>query len=186
MNDLPSISLILGFALVAKHFMALLVPTSFQNFLKKFPRSRFWGVALLLLSTTWAFFLIATTDLGEFSSLRLAILTGILVGGALFGWLVQEFLAVRSLGFILLLLAHPVLEMTFLKSGLLPFLISLLAYAWIIAGLFMIGMPYLLRDLISFISAPHRLRLYQLLCSAGLIYGLVLITEGGMLLLAQG
>ncbi len=142
MNNLPLIAFILGIAITTKHLISLVAPAAFQKFLKIFPRSRFWGITLLLIATAWTFFLIATIDLGEFSSLRSAILAGIIIGASLFGWLVPEFLAVRSLGFILLLLAHPLLEITFLKSGLLPLLLSLLAYAWIIGGLIMVGMPY--------------------------------------------
>ena len=184
MNNLPLAALILGIVITAKHLISLVAPGSLQNFLKKFPRSRFWGTTLLLIATIWTFFLTATIDLGEFSSLRMMLMVGIIFGSALFWHFVPEFLAVRSLGFILLLLARPMLEMTFLKSGLLPILLSLLAYLWIIAGLFMVGMPYLLRDFITFISTPHRKQLWQLLSYAGLFYGLLLVIEGGLQLLS--
>lgn len=181
--ELPLISLILGVVFILKHLFSLIWPDSFKSFLKKFPRSRPIGLSLLAIAVVWAFFITTTTDLGEFSSLRASLLIGIVIGGILFGWLVPEFLAVRSLGFILLLLAHPILEVTFLKSGLLSIMVSVIVYVWVIAGLFMVGMPYLLRNLFSFISGPAQRRLWNNLAYVGLAYGIVLIAAAILQLL---
>ena len=175
---LPLIALFLGLAIFIKHLMALLLPEPFKAFIQRFPRSSFFGKLLLISAAFWAFTLAVTTDLGEFSTLRTPILIGIIVGSGLFGWLVSEFLAVRSLGFIMLLAARPLLELTFLKSGLLPLLLSFLAYIWIIIGLLSVGMPYLLRNAITFLVAPQRQQLWRYLCYAGLLYGLLLLING--------
>lgn len=173
--ELPIVGLVIGSLFILKHFLSIMLPVIFKTRLQKFPRSRTWGISLLLIATIWSFLITTTTDLGEFSSLRTMILAGIVIGSGLFAWFVPQFLAIRSLGFILLLLAHPVLEITFFKSGLLPLLLSLVAYAWIIAGLFMVGMPYLLRDVITFITAPSRSLLWKSLSALGLMYGLLLV-----------
>lgn len=180
---LPIIALLLGLAISIKHLLALLILEPFKAFAQRFPRSRFWGKLLFSIALVWAFLLIATTDLGEFSSLRRSILGGILIGGGLFGWLVTDFLAVRSLGFIALLAARPLLELTFLQSGALPLLLSLLAYVWVIIGLFCVGMPYLLRNFITWITAPKRTELWRGLAWIGLVYGLTLFLLGAWQLL---
>ncbi len=176
---LSIIALLLGLAISIKHLAALLFPEPFKAFAQRFPRSPFFGKLLFGIALIWTLALALTTDLGEFSSMRNSIVGGIIIGGGLFGWLVPDFLAVRSLGFLALLAARPLLELTFLQSGALPFLISLLAYLWVIIGLFSVGMPYLLRNLITFITAPRRAQLWRGLAWIGLLYGLALLLLGG-------
>lgn len=125
----------------------------------------------------------ATADLGEFSSLRTVILISIVLSALLFWYFVPDFLAVRALGFLLLLLGHALLEVTFLKSGLLPILLSLLAYFWILTAFFFIGMPYLLRNVMSTLSQERHSLLWALLACGGLLYGLLLLLTGGRILL---
>lgn len=180
---LPIIALLLGLAITIKHLIALLAPESLKTFAQRFPRSRFWGNILFGIALIWAFFLALTTDLGEFTSLRHSILGGIVIGGGLFGWLVSDFLSIRSLGFIALLVARPLLELTFLQSGALPFLLSVLAYLWVIIGLFCIGMPYLLRNFITFITAPENMQLWRGLAWIGFLYGFTLLLLGSWQLL---
>lgn len=183
---LPTIALVLGLAITIKHIVSLLVQEPFKSFLQGFPRSRFWGKTLFGIALIWTIVVALTTDLGEFSSLRNSILGGVIIGGGLFGWLVPDFLAVRSLGFIALLAARPLLELTFLQSGLLPLLLSLLAYLWATVGLFCIGTPYLLRNFITFITAPEGVQLWRLLSWAGLLYGLALVILAGAGILSYG
>ena len=180
--SLPFVALVLGLLLFAKHLTFLLAPELCKNLLQRFPRSRCWGTSLLFASALWAFVLVATTDLGEFSPLRHWILLFIVVAGGFFWWLVPEFLAVRSLGFLMLLLAHVVLEVSFLKSGFLPIMLSLLAYCWVIAGFFFVGMPYLLRNLITSMSNPKHQCLWKFLSWLGVLYGLILAVSGIWLL----
>jgi hypothetical protein len=115
--------------------------------------------------------------------MRHFILVGIVVGTVLFGWLAPDFLSVRSLGFVALLAAHPVLEITFLQSGWTSILLSILAYIWIIAGLFFVGIPYLARNIITTITSPEHQRLWSFLAFLGFAYGFVLAASGAWILL---
>jgi len=104
--------------------------------------------------------------------MRHLIVAGVAVAGILTWRFVPDFLSSRSLGFRLLLAAHPVLESTFLQHGTLK-LLRLLAYVWALAGLFLVGMPYLHRDLIGWVCA-ERWR-WNAACWAGILYGLLLL-----------
>jgi hypothetical protein len=175
----PSLSLVailIGLILTGAHLFGLLARESCVTWARSLPRSRSWGTGLLAIALLWSLYMTATTDLGEFSPMRSAVLGGLAVGGVLLWKFVPEFLASRSIGFLLLLAAHPVLETTFLQSGLLHYALAALAYAWALAGLFLVGMPYLHRDLIGWISAD-RWR-WNLHCWAGLLYGLLLLVDG--------
>ncbi|MCF7729651.1 MAG: hypothetical protein K9M81_04705 [Chthoniobacterales bacterium] len=172
------ISLTLGLLLFFSHLIALLIPGYSKRFLQHFPRSSRLGGLLFYVSGIWACILVVTIDLGEFSPMRYFILLGILVCIVLFRWLVPNFLAVRSLGFLALLAAHPILEINFLRSGLNTILLSLLAYIWIISGLFFVGMPYLLRNTINLITSQKNQLLWNILCWLGILYGSVLMVGG--------
>lgn len=174
--NLPLLSLLIGVALVGSHLFGFLAPDFCIVAARKFPRSRFWGTGLLVITTLWLLVLTATTDLGEFSSMRNLIMIATLGGAALLWKFVPDFLSSRSLGFLLLLAAHPVLETTFLQHGLLHFALATLAYVWALTGLFLVGMPYLHRDLIGWICEA-RLR-WNLACWGGLLFGAMLLIDG--------
>ena len=112
-------------------------------------------------------------DMGEFFAFRTKILLLIPVGTFLVIRFCEEFLAVRAFGASLLLLAAPVLDCAFLQPQMTRLLLPVLAYAWIIKGLFWVGMPYLLRDAIDWVTAKN-LR-WKACCFSGIAYGAALL-----------
>jgi len=174
--NLPLVAILIGAVLVGTHLFGLLAPDFCIAQARRFPRSRFWSTLLLALATLWLLAIATTTDLGEFSPMRKLVVIGIIAGAALLWHFVPDFLSSRSFGFLLLLAAHPVLETTFLQSGVLHFALALLAYGWAVMGLFLVGMPYLHRDLIGWVC-DKKWR-WNLACWAGILYGLLLLTDG--------
>jgi len=161
-----------GLLLILGHAMALARPSDSMSWAKTFPRSRAAATALLAVAAVWSFLLVRSIDLGEFSPLRNVMLLGI-VAGSILAWIyVPEFLAVRALGMLLLLAAEPLLESAVLREEPTRLLLVLLAYAWVIAGLFFVGMPYVLRDAITWLTRiPVRWKAAAL---GGVAYGVVL------------
>ena len=174
--SLVTLPILLGAILTGIHLLGLLAQDFLIKEAKAFPRSRFWGTLLLALAVLWTLAMTAATDLGEFSPMRNMLLIGIVAGGILLWKFVPDFLSSRSLGFLLLLAAHPVLETTFLRHGPAKIALAILAYAWALAGLFLVGMPYLHRDLIGWICA-QKWR-WAAACCAGILYGIVLLVSG--------
>ncbi|MCX7713304.1 MAG: hypothetical protein N2035_06535 [Chthoniobacterales bacterium] len=86
---------------------------------------------------------------------------------------VREFLAVRAFGILLLLAAEVLLCAAFLRPEFCRLFLVILAYGWIIAGMFFVGMPWILRDLIEFI-VNNKFR-FRSAAIAGISYGLILI-----------
>ena len=171
--SLQTVGICIGFFLLASHGYALFAGEGLQRWLKKFPRSREAGVVLTLLVSAWAFWLVSSMDLGEFSKYRTHLEILIPAACVLSLKFVDEFLAVRALGILLLLLVEPVLEVTFLKPGIGRLLLAFLAYVWVFLGLFWVGMPYLLRDQISW-WVKSSLR-WKIGCVVGAAYGLALL-----------
>ncbi len=163
----------LGMLLLAAYSYALISGSRVRERLKKFPRNRKLGVILLAIDAVWAFLVISNMDLGEFFTIRRTIQFAIPVAFFLVITQADEFLAVRALGVFLLLAACPVLEAAFLEEPASRILLPILAYACILKGLFWVGMPYLMRDGVDWISAnPVR---WKAACSAGAAYGLALL-----------
>ncbi len=174
--DLALLAMIIGTWLAGAHLFGLLASQSCIAWARAIPRSRAWGTALLGIATLWSIWIASSTDLGEFSPMRSLIVLGIAAGAVLLWKFVPDFLSSRSIGFLLLLAAHPVLEITFLEHGIVKIGLAALAYAWALAGLFLVGMPYLHRDLLFWISS--RKRLWSAHCWAGILYGLFLLLGG--------
>ena len=174
--DLGLTGIIVGVIVALTHAAGLLAPAPLMQGAREFPRSRFWATVFVTLSTLWAAWLAHTVDLGEFSPMRTLIVLGTFVSGILLWRFVPDFLSSRSLGFLLLLAASPVLDAVFLRHGILKIALALLAYAWALAGLFLVGMPVLHRDLISWVCA--RRDRWNATCWAGLLYGLFLLIAG--------
>lgn len=170
---LQTVGIAAGLLLIFTHAFALWRQPQTIAWAKAFPRARTASGVLIAAAGVWSFLLVRTIDLGEFSSLRNVMLLAI-VAGAVLAWIyVGEFLAVRALGMLLLLAAEVLLESAVLRTEPSRLLLVVLAYAWVIAGLFFVGMPYLLRDAIGWVTAqPLR---WQAGCIAGTLYGVALL-----------
>lgn len=171
--SLQSVGITVGVLLLLGHAAAWLGGPTAMASAKSFPRSRMAATLLLIAAAIWAFLLVQDIDLGEFSRLRQIMLMGI-VAGAILAWLyVEEFLAARALGMLLLLAAEVLLESAALRSESSRLVLVVLAYAWVLAGLFMVGMPYLLRDAVNLATASTRR--WKLACLGGVAYGAALL-----------
>jgi len=162
-----------GILLIFSHAFALAREESCIGWARTFPRSRPAATALLAVAAVWSFLLVRAIDLGEFSPWRNVMLLAI-VAGAILSWIyVPEFLAVRSFGMLLLLAAEPLLESAVLRTEPTRLLLVVLAYAWVVAGLFFVGMPYLLRDAIHWVTAsPLR---WKAAAIGGVAWGIALV-----------
>jgi len=162
-----------GAALLITHLLAFSAVPKLAESLPKFPRSRTLGILLLTIAGGWTFWLMNTMDLGEFSSKRSLLVMLVPIAYVLTIFFVEEFLAVRALGMVALLAACLLLDAAFLHDHLARIPLVALAYGWIVAGLFLVGKPYLLRDAISWLTAvPKRL---SAACAGGVLYGILLI-----------
>jgi len=146
---LHTAGIVAGALLVLISLPGFIKPSTAQTWLKRLPRSRVAGIALLTVVLIWSFWLLATMEMGEFSSFRRPLLIVLPIGYLLVIRFVEEFLAARALGVLCLLAAEPLLEAAFFRYETSRLFLTVLAYLMIIAGLSWVTMPYLLRDQIS-------------------------------------
>lgn len=177
--SLFTVGLILAIWLIGVHAIMLVKPAMMQGFLKKFPRDPMMGQILLGIGLAWFWLLIApdnmgklstlAMDLGEFNGAKGFLRILVPVTLILVAISVRDFLAVRALGVVGLMVASPLLESAFLEDPSSRLLVPIFAYALLTASLFWVGMPYLFRDAVTWVTAdPKRWKA----CSvAGLCYG---------------
>jgi len=171
--------------LIGFHLWMLIKQKSAKEFLSNFPRNRFLGSILMGVAMFWFWLLIVplersnplgylSMDLGEFDAAKKFLVVVVPVAAFLMIKEVTEFLAVRALGLLTLLVAAPMLYSCFQDfepTGRV--LLPLYAYVILTAGLFMIGMPYLLRDAIAIAIQNKKIWLGGAV--AGLIYGVAVL-----------
>ncbi len=175
---------VLAIWLIAFHGLLLAKPAASQAFLKKFPRNQTLGQILLGIGLGWFFLLVMdhrgtgtlnalAMDLGEFNGIKPLLRLLLPVVLVLVCISVRDFLAVRALGLLGLLVAAPLLEAAFLEDPASRLLIPLFAYALLTASMFWVGMPYLFRDLVTWVTADRKR--WSLCCGAGLLYGVAVL-----------
>lgn len=179
MIPLFTAGLLLGAWLVGSHALMLAKPALVQGWLKKFPRHNLSGQIILGIGLAWFWLLVAPEDMGKLSTLRMDLgefnnikpILRLLVPASLVlvSISVRDFLAVRALGLLGLMVAAPLLDAAFLKDPASRLLIPIFAYALLTAALFWVGMPYLFRDAVTWVTAtPGR---WRSACLCGLVYG---------------
>lgn len=153
--SLQTAGFIAGIFLLVFGLWGLVRPGASQAAAQRLPRSRVAGFVLLTIAFFWSFWLLATMEMGEFSTFRKPLLFILPVGFLLVLRFVDEFLAARALGILSLLAAEPLLDAAFFRNESSRLLVTVFAYLLIIAGLFWVTMPYLLRDQINWSARTH-------------------------------
>jgi hypothetical protein len=172
--------LVLAAWLIGAHTLMLAKPAMVRGFLKKFPRNQVLGQILLGIGLAWFWLLIApegmgiisslTMDLGEFNGAKGVLRILVPVSMFLVATSVRDFLAVRALGVCGLMVASPLLEAAFLEDPASRLLVPFYAYLVLTASMFFVGMPYLFRDAVTWVTANNRR--WIIFSLAGLGYGL--------------
>jgi hypothetical protein len=170
---LKVMGILLGVWLIASHAIALTKPDLVKPWLKGFPRNEKIGTVLVIIAFAWTFVVWSCMDLGEFFKIEKPVQMILVAGCVGVIVYVKEFLAVRSLGFLMILAAAPILDSAFLKEPQTRLLIVALAYGIALKGMFWVGMPYLMRDQINWVLAKDKR--YQIGALAGAVYGLLVL-----------
>lgn len=170
--SLHTAGLLAGIVLIALSLPGLIKP-DLSVVAQRFPRSRLAGMILLSLDLIWTMWLLATMEMGEFAGFRKPLLIALPVGYLLVLFFVDEFLAVRALGVLCLLVAEPLLDAAFLRYEWSRLLVTVFAYLLIVAGLFWAAVPYVLRDQINW-SARSAVR-WRFLHGIALLYGAAIL-----------
>jgi hypothetical protein len=158
--NLSTLSICLGALLACVNMFGLVQPARFAAAVRKFPHSIPIGYALTLAGTAWFMWNVSHESLADFESLKPFLFTlfiGVGLGTCFF---VQDFLAVRGLAVLLLLLAKLMVDTERWVDSPWRLVIAVWAYGLVIAGMWFTVSPWRLRDLLYWQTANEtRLRL---------------------------
>jgi hypothetical protein len=133
-------------------------PATFSAAARKFPRHVPSGVVLMLLATVWFLWLVNQEPIADFASIKpymLAVFAAIGVGACIY---VQDYLAVRGLAVVFLLLAKLMVDTGRPHLGETPWVlvIQTWAYVLVIAGIWLTISPWRLRDFLNWATATEQ------------------------------
>lgn len=154
---LSLLTILLGSVLCAPQIYGLARPVEFAATVRKFPRNYPLGVTLMLLATAWFVWNVNVEPIADFSKFKPAMLIGFTAVGLGSCIFVKDFLAVRALAVLVLLLAKYMVDTGRPHLGESPFVLVIQAWAYVlvIAGIWFTITPWRLRDLIEWATATE-------------------------------
>jgi hypothetical protein len=176
--NLSTLAIVLGAAYAAPQVYALTNPKGFTDWLRRFPRNIPLGVLLVLAGTAWFIHNLSLESIADFAAFKphmMVAFAGIGLGTCIF---VHDFLAVRGLAVLLLLMAKLMVDTGRPHLGDSPWVLlnQTWAYVFVIAGIWFTISPWRLRDWIVWNTAnENRLRRVSLI---RLAFGLFVVALG--------
>src|SRR5215468_9097904 len=155
---LSTLAIVLGLGMGLPQIYGFLKPAAFAAAVRKFPRSLPWGYALMLLGTAWFVYNLSQESISDFAAYKNVLFAGFAavgIGSCIF---VQDFLAVRGLAVVLLLLAKLMVDTgrPYLSQTPLVLIIQTWAYLLVVAGIWLTVSPWRLRDFLYRGTANER------------------------------
>lgn len=175
---LSLLSVLLGLGMGAFQVYGLAKPAAFTAALRKFPRNLAAGYVLVALGTIWFLWNVSQENIADFARFRPHMMVAFAAVGLGTCIFVQDFLAVRGLAVVLLLLAKLMVDAgrPFLGETSWVLVIQVWAYVLVVAGIWFTVSPWRLRDLLEWGTANERR--VKLGCALRLTFALLVVCLG--------
>jgi hypothetical protein len=146
--SLTNLAVTLGLGYSALQVYGLAKPDAYTRSLRNFPRSLPWGYGLMFLGTIWFLYNFSLESIADFAAWKdglYVVFAAVGLGSAIF---IRDFLAVRGLAVVLLLLAKLMVDTgrPHLPDTEWVKLFQLWAYVMVAAGIWLTVSPWRLRD----------------------------------------
>ncbi|SPE58622.1 conserved membrane hypothetical protein [Verrucomicrobia bacterium] len=153
--NLSTLAVVMGLSLAVPQVYGLLKPAAFAAAVRRFPRSLPWGCALMLLGTAWFLWNLNQESIADFASYKNILLCGFAGVGIGACFFVQDFLAVRGLAVVFLLLAKLMVDTgrPRLPDTSWALVIQAWAYLLVVGGIWFTVSPWRLRDFLEWATA---------------------------------
>jgi hypothetical protein len=174
--ELSTLAILLGCVVCLPQIYGLAKPARFMESVRQFPRSLPWGIALTLIGTAWFLFYVYHEKNADFARFKMFLLPGFGAIGILTCIYVQDFLAVRGLAVVFLVLAKLILDTQRWVETDWRYVMTVWAYVLVLAGIWFTVSPWRLRDLLNWATATEsRVRVG---CRLRLAFGLFVMVLG--------
>ncbi|MGI5869325.1 MAG: hypothetical protein ACOX9C_07780 [Kiritimatiellia bacterium] len=172
-DALPFIAFAVGAVTALLGILGLAAPSRARKLWTAFPRSVWPGRILAVIALAWSALWICVMPLGPLVFLRnlLWLLLPLAIAAT---WIyIPDLLACRAVGALLMLVPVPMLSTAAWHPSPWRYVMIVYAYAMIVAGMFYISLPWLLRDHIDWIHrTPQRAKA---IAAAASVLGLLLV-----------
>jgi hypothetical protein len=175
---LSILAIVLGLGIALPQIYGLVKPAAYASAVRNFPRSVPWGCALMLLGTAWFLYNLSQESIADFAAYKNVLFAGFAavgIGSCIF---VQDFLAVRGLAVVLLLLAKLMVDSgrPHLPQTSWVLVIQTWGYVLAVAGMWLTVSPWRLRDLLNWGTANEKR--IKVGCGIRLAFGLFIAVLG--------
>jgi hypothetical protein len=163
---LSLLTVLLGVGVGLPQVYGLVNPAGLAAAARRFPRNLPVGVVLMLLATVWFAYNVNVEPIADFSAFKPYMLGAFIAVGILSCIFVQDFLAVRGLAVLMLLLAKFMVDTGRPHLDESPWVkwFQLWAYVFVVLGIWFTITPWRARDLIEWATASAgRVRLFCLI-----------------------
>lgn len=155
---LSTLAIALGLGLGLPQIYGIVNPQKFAASVRKFPRHVPLGVALMLLGTVWFLWNLNQESISDFTAFKPYMMigfAGVGVGACVF---IQDFLAVRGLAVVFLLLAKLMVDTGRPMLPVTPWVlvIQTWAYVLVVVGIWFTVSPWRLRDFLNWATANEK------------------------------
>lgn len=152
---LSTLAIVLGLGMALPQMYGLAKPAAFAAGVRKFPRSIPWGVALMLLGTAWFLWNVQQESISDFAAYKTPLMIGFGAVGVCTCIYVQDFLAVRGLAVVSLLLGKLMVDTGRPSLTITPWVLVMQtwAYVMVVLGIWLTVSPWRLRDWLNWATA---------------------------------
>ena len=174
--SLSTAACLLGTVLVLLHLPALFAPESCRRLVAGFPRNKLAGSLLTGFALLCVGYIVYHAEMPRFDHLKVGLFVVIPVAYILIVKYLDELLAPRALGGLLLLAADPLLDIARWHPSPVRLVVTSVVYIGIVTGMLLVLSPYRFRKAYAFwVSDDTRCRLGG---GLGVLLGGVLIVLG--------
>jgi len=155
---LSLLAILLGVGMGLPQVYGVLKPAGLAAAARKLPRNLPAGIVLMLLATLWFAWNVNNEPIADFSAFKPYMLGAFVAVGILSCIFVQDFLAVRALAVLMLLLGKLMVDTGRPHLGESPWVLVMQgwAYMFVVLGIWFTVTPWRLRDLINWATATER------------------------------
>lgn len=150
---LSNLCIVLGLGAAVPQLYGLSNPAAFRDTLRKFPRNTGIGYVLMTIATAWFLWHVKQENIADFSAFKPVMYAGFAALGLGTCIFLKDFLAVRGLALVMMLLAKLVLDTQRWHDSNWRWVLGVVAYAWIVAGIWFTVSPWRCRDIIGWMTA---------------------------------
>jgi len=162
--------------MIAGRLPGVVAPASFTVHARKFSRSVLWGRILMGVCALWAGIIMYNAATDDWAWARPLIVIGVPIAYWLVVQYADQFLALRGLAALLLLIAKVVLDAADLSDLPQRLIVTVLAYLWVCTAIWMASAPHQVRDVIGFVTA--KTGRFRAMCLLGSLIGAGLVVLG--------